>query len=267
MKSKRAVHALVLMVSVGLLAGCTSAPTPVPSGTKSATPKPSSSASASPSATPSTSAEPTTPGSAVPTPKPDPVKTTVVQLGADELRLENLSGEVLGSFPYDTQDAPVAAIDALTKLYGKEPAKRYTGEQMCDYQTNVYTWDNLTLRFQAESQNASDSDYFSVSTNTVNQNMERVVQAPNGAQVGQPLAKFVKAFPSYAQAPTYEYEGVTYQTVIGEPSKKYSGQEHQDTAGETGIIPKGANINGTTVTAQDGTVKAINTPGSLIGDC
>jgi hypothetical protein len=266
---KRTVQVAILVMSVSLLAGCTSS-APVEKPTRS-TPSSSQSAKPVPSQAPTTgaatpSAEPSTGPSAqpAPAPTPAPVKTTVVEIGADELRIEDLSGNVKNAFPYKGS-SPSEAITTLTSLYGKEPTKRYTGDQTCDYQMNVYTWDNLTMRFQAESQNPNDADYFIINTNSANQNYERVVQAPNGAQIGQSLDKLHKAFPELAYSAGDEYEGVTYSAMIGEPSKLGT-----ETAGDydvANITPAGANTLGVVVYANNDKIQSILAPAGLIGDC
>jgi hypothetical protein len=262
---KRAVQFTILAVSVSLLAGCTSSgpvtspsPTKTPSSSPSAKPTPSATATADGTATASPTVAPTT------KPGPDPVKTTVIEIGADELRIEDIAGNVMNAFPYEG-DSTDEAVAALTSLYGKEPTKRYTGDQTCDYQNNVYTWDNLVLRFQASSQNVNDAERFVVTTNGANQNYERVVQAPNGAQVTQSLEKFHKEFPNLAYSIGGEYEGVTYSGMIGEPSQRVG-----ETAGEyqvENITPADANTFGVVISAENDKIGAIYAPGGLIGDC
>jgi hypothetical protein len=262
---KRTAQAVILTLSIGLLAGCTSS-APVEKPTRS-TPSSSQSAKPVPSEAPTATATPSASPSAAPSvaPKPDPVKTTVIQIGADELRIEDLSGNVKNSFSYEGGSTD-EAVAALTSLYGKEPTKRYTGtEQICDYQMNVYVWDNLTMRFQGESQNPNDAEFFMMNTTTANQNYERIVQAPNGAQVGQSLEKFHKASPELAFSKGSEYEGKVYAAMVGEPSKRYN--EPASEFGGESITPADANSAGVIVFAENDKINSITAPYSLIGDC
>ena len=86
MNNKKVIRSSAFIVGLLILTGCSSAspqPTPTPTKSNSSTPKPT--ASSTPEA-PKPSNEPVAPV------EPDPIKTTVVVIGADNLRLEKLSG-------------------------------------------------------------------------------------------------------------------------------------------------------------------------------
>ena len=242
MNRKRFVRSSAVIVSFLLLAGCSSTspePKPTPTKSNSSTPKPS-----------------TTPTPEIPEPtkapvEPDPIKTTVVVIGADNLRLEKLSGEVIASYAYDTADAPVAAIEKMNELYGKTAEMEYSGEDTCWYQMNTYTWDNLKISFQTDTKDPSNSDYFIAHSEDVNENYERVVQAPNGAQISFSFAEYKAKNPELPVSETFEYEGKRYETMLGEVSALYPA-EYQ---------------NGVMVSATNDRIDKLYAPGSLVGDC
>lgn len=246
------------MIGLGILAGCSSA-----SPTVTATPKPSSTATSSPTASPSKSATPapSVAPSEQPTSKPAPtekptVKTTVVVIGADELRLENLSGKVLAEYPYEGQASPVAAIDGLTKLYGKEPVIKYTPPTMCSGDINSYEWDNIRVSFDTPTKDPNQVSQYIAYTNAANQNYERVVQAPNGVQIGFSYNEYVAKNPDlpHQESTIAEYE-TTYQSAIAESSslERYGAEDDK----ATGVIYSGEND----------VVKVISAPQYLYGDC
>ena len=276
---RRTTCVALLVLSASILAGCsstaTTVATPSPSPTRSAstpspsaTPEPTKTPTGSPTApakpSPSPTAKPAPQPSQKPQPKPEPVKTVVVEIGADELRIEDISGGLKNSFPYEGDSAD-EAIAALTSLYGKEPKTLYTGDDICNYQNNVYSWDNMNLSFQAASQSVADAERFLVFTNSANQNYERVVQAPNGAQVGLSLKRFHAASPGLAYSPGIDYEGVSYGSMIGEPSKITV--QSASNSGDPALLPADANAVGTVIFATNDTIKSIHAPGSLVGDC
>lgn len=281
--NRRMTCVALLALSASILTGCSSqnvAPvgTPSPSSTRSATP----SATSSPSATPEPSSSPTvtatpsakpseTPSTkpapqptVKPQPKPEPVKTVVLELGADELRIEDAAGTVKESFPYEG-DSTDEAIAALTSVYGKEPKTLYTGNEICNYQNNVYSWDNISLVFQAESQTVADAERFRVLSSDPNLSYERIVQAPNGAQVGLSLKRFMDASPELVRSAPNEYQGTTYGSMIGEPSKLKN--ESAASSGSTGLTPADANAVGTVIFSINDRIETIHAPSTLIGDC
>jgi hypothetical protein len=245
LQNRKVFKILVLVLSAALLTSCTPAsvelkPTTVPTSIPAVT-------SSSPAVKPLESPAPEL------TPEPEIIKTTVVVIGADELRFENLSGDVLASFPYSAADAPAAAISNLTELYGKEAIVTYSGENTCWYHMNTYQWDNFKLDFQSETNDPTSSDSFFASTNTVNENYERVVQAPNGAQVSFPYSKFLKQDPELPHHES-EYEGVLYGAMIGELTEfPYDALQE--------------NLAGVLITSKNDSVTAIFSPSHLESDC
>lgn len=246
MHNKKLIKILVLTISMTLLTACTSVPT-TPRGIATSTDSPT--ATSTPAPTITILPQPT----ATPSPEPETIKTTVVVIGADELRLENLSGNILDSFPYKAEDSPVAVIAGLNKLYGKKAVITYSGEETCWYHMNTYQWDNMKIDFQSETHDPASSDSFYASTNQVNENYERVVQAPNGAQISFSYSKLVAANPELPHRES-EYAGVTYGTMIGEL-----------TANPIDDSPY--NIAGVLVHARNDTVTALSAPSFLEGDC
>lgn len=267
MQTKRIAQITAIIGTVGLLMGCSSGneglvnyptadPTatktpartqsPTPSATQSSTPAPSQSASSSPTKAPDagSTAQPK------PTTKPT-VKTTVVVIGADEIRIENLSGQVLQKYPYKGKAPAVAAIDGLTKLYGKAPKVNYTPPNVCGGDTNTYTWDNMTIYFITPTKDPTQTDMFFANTHTPNQNYERVVQAPNGAQIGMSYSKYVAKNPKLPHQET-KGEDTEYQQAVAELSAQ--AVQYDD---PSGVLYGGENNR----------INFITAPGSLYGDC
>jgi hypothetical protein len=269
MQTKRIAQITAIIGTVGLLMGCSSGneglviyptadptatktPTrtqsPTPSATQSSTPAPSKSASSSPNKAPGSGST----NQPKPTTKPM-VKTTVIVIGADDLRIENLSGKVLQKFPYNTKEAPVAAIDALTKIYGKAPKVSYTPPATCGGDTNSYTWDNMTIYFITPTKDPKQVEIFFANTHTPNQNYERVVQAPNGAQVGMSYSKYIAKNPKLPHQES-KVENTEYQQAVAELSYNSNADDPESASG---VLYGGENDK----------IKFITAPGSLYGDC
>jgi len=270
MNRKAVFSTIVLTLSVAMLTGCTAntpEPTPTktssskPAPTKTATPTPTPTSTPSPSASPTQ--KPTTkPAPApvpAPAPEPAPIKTTVVEIGADELRFENLGGKTLQSFNYE--DTPVKAIAALTDLYGFEPKTEYTGNQVCYGELNIYKWDNMRISFYTSTQDPNQTESFFAGTSEPNQNYERVIQAPNGVQVGFSYWDYVNKNPnllheeSKAEYPYGSGKIQEWAQAMAEPTAK--------------PLPEGNDMNasGSIYSAENGTVKSIGAPQYLYGDC
>lgn len=262
----------VVALSSILLAGCSSSPNPTPSETKAPSiskpaptqttqPKPTPTETSTPSSTPKPTTSPSTPATTKPatptvTPKPT-VKTTVVVIGADTLRFENLNGTVLKSFPYNQSPAP--AVTALNELYGKQPdTKHYSTEEMCSYQFNTWAWDNMSITFTSGTKDPATAKSFYVSTAKPNQNYERVVETPNEIQVGNTWKVALQKAPNAVQSDPVSYNGHTYQSLVAEVTTDPS-------YGKTD--PASGNIAGTLVHGDNGTVSSITSPFSLYGDC
>jgi hypothetical protein len=262
----------IMLASFMLLTGCTSGGETQPTRSPSSTPKPVASGeptpgkttpgTTKPSPSPTSQPTPTTKPAPAPAPAPEPtkptIKTTVVEIGADELRFENLSGQTLQSFSYYGQGSPIPAIAATTKLYGYEPKVVYTGEDPCFGYTNVYTWDNFVISFVTETKDPAQVDRFVAGTSKPNQNYDRVVQAPNGAQITFNYKKYVQANPSLPHTENKsEYPAgtfVEYQKAIAELSQKFTPEQGGDAAG-------------TIYGGEDDKIKFISAPGYLYGDC
>jgi hypothetical protein len=266
----------VVALSSILLTGCSSSsnPTPTSSATKTpSTSKPAPTQSSSPipteTSTPTvtptpTSVPSTTPSTptntkpATPSAAPKPVvHTTVVVIGADDLRFEKLNGTVLKSFPYN--QSPAAAVTALNELYGKQPdAKHYSTEEMCSYQFNTWAWDNMSITFTSGTKDPATAKSFFVTSAKPNQNYERVVETPNEIQVGNSWKVALQKAPGAIQGNTASYNGHNYQTLIA---------DHTSDTQYDKITPDGSKTVGTIVTADNGVVTGIHSPFSLYGDC
>jgi hypothetical protein len=228
-----------------------SSPTPTETSTPTVTPTPTSAPSTTPS-TP-TNTKPATPSAA---PKPA-VPTTVVVIGADDLRFEKLNGTVLKSFPYN--QSPAAAVAALNELYGKQPdAKHFSTEEMCSYQFNTWAWDNMSITFTSGTKDPATAKSFFVTSAKPNQNYERVVETPNEIQVGNSWKVALQKTPNAVQADPVSYNGHTYQSLVADVTT-------DPAYGKTD--PATGNIAGTIVHGDNGTVKSITSPFSLYGDC
>ena len=235
----------------------TADPTASKTPTRTATPTPSATQSSKPAPTQSASSSPTKAPVAAPTTQPKPttkpaVKTTVIVIGADDLRIENLSGQVLQKFPYKGKASPVAVIDGLTKIYGKAPKVQYTPPNTCGGDTNTYTWDNMTVYFVTATKDPKQTDLFFANTHTPNLNYERVVQAPNGAQVGMSYSKYIAKNPKLPHQESKIDDGTVYQQAVAELSAQ--AVQYDD--------PSGSLYGG-----ENDKIKFITAPGSLYGDC
>lgn len=264
MNRKAVFSTIVLTLSVAMLTGCTAnTPEPTPTKTSSSKPAPTKTATPTPTptptSTPSPSVPPTQQPAPVPAPEPAPIKTTVVEIGADELRFENLGGKTLQSFSYE--DTPVKAIAALTDLYGFEPKTEYTGNQVCYGELNIYKWDNMRISFYTSTQDPNQTDSFSAGTSEPNQNYERVIQAPNGVQVGFSYWDYVNKNPSLLHEESkaeYPYGSGKIQEwakAIAEPTAK--------------LLPdmNDRNASGSIYSGENGVVDSIGAPQYLYGDC
>jgi hypothetical protein len=268
-KSKAVLSVMVATLSVVALTGCSSSSDPVssvsPKPTKSASASPSESAvpSASPSApvasaTPSAgSSTPSAPApaptkTAAPVPSASPtVKTTVLNIGADALVIKNPDHTTFGTYSYRT--SPVATIAALTKVYGHEPKVRYTGEpQMCSGGVNIYTWNNIALSFYSTTKDPASVKQYSVQTNGANTTYEFIVQAPNGAQVGNSMKKLIAANPTLPKQ-EIEYKGVKYVDLLVDHTQV---QESYDNS-----------TAGAVASSENDVVKSIVAPTDLYADC
>lgn len=267
------VHKAVLgiafaVVSVIALSGCsgssndpvsTVSPKPTRSSSASASPTappnnstPTPTVTGSPSAAPSSSASPSPSETFVPLPSPVPeVKTTVLNIGADALVIKNPDHTTFGTYPYRT--SPVNTIAALTKVYGHEPKIRYTGEpQMCSGGVNIYTWDNIALSFYSTTKDPASVKYYSVQTNGANTTYEFIVQAPNGAQVGNSMKKLIAANPTLPKQEA-EYKGVKYVDLLVDHTQVKESYDNSTA--------------GTVASSVNDVVKSIVAPTDLYADC
>lgn len=277
MKKKAFARVLVTVIGVTLLAGCTSGetnpkPTTTPTSKPSAssTPKPSATSTPSPTATstPPVAPSPTKEPAPAPTTKPT-INTTVVEIGADELRFEKISGTVLNRYAYDGPGATVAAIEGATKLYGKAPKISYTGDDLVCYgQLNTYAWDNFRISFYTITRDPSQAENgFMASSNGPNENYERVVQTPNGAQVTFSYSKYVAKNPSFPHEESkaeYPYgSGIIneWATALAEPTSKPMPE------GE--VLPEGETVYaaGAVYSAENDKITSLFAPGYVYGDC
>lgn len=245
MRKNSALKFILATSTILVLAGCSnSAPNPTPTQnvspetTKTATPKPSST--------------PTPTETVTPTPEPEPIKTTVITIGADSLKIGNLKGEIKQEFPYETTQSAVPAIAALTELYGKEPIIEYSGDDVCWYQMNTYNWDNMAIAFPTPTKNPNDANWFTARTVQPNGNYERVVQAPNGAQIGFSFQEYRQKNPELPFNDGFTPED-TFKKMLAEVSSKSSSNPEE--------------IEGTLIVSDNDKIEFIGAPNFLNENC
>ena len=139
----------------------------------------------------------------------------------------------------------------MNNLYGKDAIVEYSGDDTCWYQMNTYKWDNMEISFQTDTKDPLNSDHFIAHSTEVNENYERVVQAPNGAQISFSFSEYRAKNPELPVSQSYEYEGKKYETMLGEMSSLYPAED----------------MNGVMVSATNDRISNLYAPGSLIGDC